>query len=627
MPEHQLLHEKKFAFPSKSCSYSSSCQRTSTRYNSRSLQIQFSFFMLAHQFQHKIQFTFLSKSTHFHHASAPIPARDTIHISVRIGPTTLLLNRLSHLTVRPCDARDMLKIDLPSISHFIVIGIFGPSVTFTGSLTRQAFSRLASQNTGDAPASTDPTPDPTTAASASAPSNNASGAGYRCLGNLLTAHVNQRHVRDPEPTYPIRRPLFAEAIPRRPVEPPRTPKKTAPAAPVTKRTPKKIAHWQPTPTSATGTTAAATASAMKQPAPKQPAPKPEMTDLKQPAIRQRTEMKQPASTDSNLTTKCDPASRIALRSVPSAKPSVLSSPARISVTAVLNEKHIILNVQPFARISGRSAASAASATARFPMRSALQPSVSSAVNAQPSARSAAFTFTVSKSHRVQIPCTDTATAASASAWIPGRDEPSGAGAKSHTAVSASESHAVSASAWSTCAARFPSRIPVTPSRRHANPKLVVAPRETVNPSATEARTTATATEARAIVTPGPTIATATLIPRATETPIQSAVAAVVALTATVAGVAAPFSCSTPKINAAAEAESPVGVFRPLAPAGQLFSPITSTSPTSSTSNEGVVTSSSSGSCLQASPLHLANASPPHPAHASSHLELPHHPPV
>ena len=38
----------------------------------------------------------------------------------------------------------MLTIDLP-LSHFTVIGIFGPSVSFTGPLTRQAFARLATR--------------------------------------------------------------------------------------------------------------------------------------------------------------------------------------------------------------------------------------------------------------------------------------------------------------------------------------------------------------------------------------------------------------------------------------------------------------------------------------------------
>ena len=44
----------------------------------------------------------------------------------------------------PCPCM-MLTIDLPPLSHFMVIGIFGPSVSFTGPLTRQAFARLATR--------------------------------------------------------------------------------------------------------------------------------------------------------------------------------------------------------------------------------------------------------------------------------------------------------------------------------------------------------------------------------------------------------------------------------------------------------------------------------------------------
>lgn len=84
-----------------------------------------------------------------------------------------------------------LIVGLPSTAHFIVVGIFGPSVAFTGPITRQAFSSLAS--TDDI-------------------------SGYQRLTTMLRAHLDQWTVRGPEPTYSIRHPMIAETRPRRPVD-------------------------------------------------------------------------------------------------------------------------------------------------------------------------------------------------------------------------------------------------------------------------------------------------------------------------------------------------------------------------------------------------------------------------
>ena len=91
----QLQHEKQFAFPPSP--HSSSCQRTSTRNNSRSLQIQDIF---------------------INHASAPIPAWDTFSMSLQIQHDL-------HVASAPGTAQDTLRISLQHIfAYFTLAHLF-----------------------------------------------------------------------------------------------------------------------------------------------------------------------------------------------------------------------------------------------------------------------------------------------------------------------------------------------------------------------------------------------------------------------------------------------------------------------------------------------------------------------
>jgi len=118
--------------------------------------------------------------------------------------------------VPPVSVVRELTVDFPPSA---ITGIFGPSVSFTGSLTKQAFSRLrptASSAGTCVPGNTN------SADADSVPGNtntaDADPAGYHILRPLLMDHVVRWTVRGPEPGYPVRRPLIAERVPRRPVE-------------------------------------------------------------------------------------------------------------------------------------------------------------------------------------------------------------------------------------------------------------------------------------------------------------------------------------------------------------------------------------------------------------------------
>src|SRR5437868_2153088 len=76
----------------------------------------------------------------------------------------------------------------------MVVGIFGPSVAFTGNITKQAFASLATTHDREI-------------------------SGYQYLRTLLCEHVRHWRMRGPEPTYSVRHPMIAEAGPRKPVIP------------------------------------------------------------------------------------------------------------------------------------------------------------------------------------------------------------------------------------------------------------------------------------------------------------------------------------------------------------------------------------------------------------------------
>src|SRR5579859_136692 len=73
----------------------------------------------------------------------------------------------------------------------MVVGVFGPSLAFTGSITKQAFSTLATTD---------------------------DRSGYHRFITILRIHLEKWIVRGPEPVYSVRHPLIAENGPRRPVE-------------------------------------------------------------------------------------------------------------------------------------------------------------------------------------------------------------------------------------------------------------------------------------------------------------------------------------------------------------------------------------------------------------------------
>jgi len=81
MLAHQLLREMQFVFPPTHLLHANA---PSPAPNSSSPQIQFSFFMPAHQL-HQIPFAFPSKFNSFPHSSAPAPARDTLRVPLLLG--------------------------------------------------------------------------------------------------------------------------------------------------------------------------------------------------------------------------------------------------------------------------------------------------------------------------------------------------------------------------------------------------------------------------------------------------------------------------------------------------------------------------------------------------------------
>jgi hypothetical protein len=83
-----------------------------------------------------------------------------------------------------------LNADIPLTSRFIVIGIFGLNIAFTGSATRRAFARLRSSPTR---------------------------SSYSVYIEILQSHVTNWMPRTPYPEYPLRRPITSEKEPRKPV--------------------------------------------------------------------------------------------------------------------------------------------------------------------------------------------------------------------------------------------------------------------------------------------------------------------------------------------------------------------------------------------------------------------------